>query len=264
VDKGGGAVTVYLDLVMGLNFVVDFLLLIAANRLYGLPPRPGRAAVAAMLGGVYGGICMLPGFAFLGNTLWRLVCLGSMAVLAYGWSRSTLRRGLLFVLLSMALGGIVLGMGRSGFASIAAGAGGICLMCLIGFRGRITGREFAAVRIRYGGHTRDLTALKDTGNTLRDPVTGEPVLVVGADIAREMLGLTEEELRSPVAAVENQLIPGLRLIPYRAVGQPCGMLLALRMDEVMVGKERAGRVVAFAPQELGRGEEYQALAGGVL
>ena len=256
--------TVYLDLVVLLNFIVDFLLLIGTNRLCGFPAKPGRAAGAAALGGIYAGACMLPGFRFLGNTLWRLVSLGVMAVIAFGWNRSAIRRGVLFVFLSMALGGIALGLGGGGFGVLVASAAGVCLMCLIGFRGRAGGREYVTVKLTYDGKMRSLTALRDTGNTLKDPITGESVLVVGAEIAEDLLGLTGAELLAPIETVGNGRIPGLRLIPYRAVGQPGGMLLAVRMDEVVIGKQKCSGLVAFAPQNLGRGEEYQALAGGVL
>ena len=101
---------VYLDLVVILNFLVDFLLLIGTNRLCGYPMKPARAAISALLGGVYAGACMLPGFRFLGNTLWRLVSLGIMSITAFGWNGGTARRSVLFIFLSMALGGIALGL----------------------------------------------------------------------------------------------------------------------------------------------------------
>ncbi len=256
--------TVYLDVVMGLNFAVDFLLLLGTNRLCGYPAKSGRCVAAAVLGGVYGGVCMLPGFAFLGNTLWRFVSLGIMAVIAFGFDMSALRRGVLFVFLSMALGGIALGLNSKGAAGLILAAGGVWVMCAFGFRGRVKCREYVSVNLSYGGRRRSLIALRDTGNTLKDPITGEAVLVVGSDVANKLLGLTREQLSSPIETVEKGIIPGLRLIPYRAVGQPHGMLLAARMDEVVIGKEPSGRLVAFAPQELGRNEGYQALAGGGL
>ena len=256
--------TVYLDVVMGLNFAVDFLLLLGTNRLFGFPAKPGRCAAAAVLGGVYGGVCMLPGFAFLGNTLWRLVFLGVMAVIAFGFHMSAFRRGILFVFLSMALGGIALGLNSKNAVALILAAAGVWIMCSFGFQGKVKSREYVSVNLSYGGHRRSIIALRDTGNTLKDPITGESVLVVGSDVANKLLGITREQLSSPIETVEKGIIPGLRLIPYRAVGQPNGMLLAARMDEVVIDKERAGTLVAFAPQELGRNEGYQALAGGGL
>lgn len=262
VFAGGGKV-VYLDLVMVLNFAVDFLLLMGTNGLSGFPVAPKRAALAAALGGVYGGMCLLPGFRFLGGTVWRLVFLALMSVMAFGWNRSALRRGTLFVLLSMALGGIALGLGDGGVSALLGSAAGIALLCSVGFYGKAGGRKYTKVELVYRGKRRALTALCDTGNTLRDPVTGEQVLVVGADVAEELLGLTPQALASPVETMTKAQIPGLRLIPYRAVGQPCGMLLAMKMEEVRIAGRLRGDVVAFAPQKLGN-EGYEALAGGSL
>jgi len=88
-------------------------------------------------------------------------------------------------------------------------------------------------------------------------------LVVGADVAEQMLGLTQEQLLSPIETMEQGKIPGLRLIPYRSVGNANGMMLAVKMERVCVGDQETGNLVAFAPQILGAGE-FEALAGGVL
>lgn len=251
---------VYLDLVMLLNFLVDLLLLIGTNSLSGYPFRPWRSAAAAAVGGVYGGICLLPGFTFLSGTAWRLVFLGLMAVIAFGWNRSALRRGVLFVFLSMALGGIALGLGSGGVWALVGAAACVSLMCIIGFHGKAGAQKFALVELKMGSKHRVLTALYDTGNTLKDPVTGRPVLVVGSEVAEDLLGLSLLQLGNPVQTVTE--IPGLRLIPYRAVGQPGGMLLAVRMDEVKMDGKKCDVIVAFAPQKLGI-DGYEALAGGI-
>ena len=60
---------IYLDVVMGINFLVDFLLLMGTNRLAGFPSDKKRLFLASFLGAVYSGVCLLPGFRFLSNTL---------------------------------------------------------------------------------------------------------------------------------------------------------------------------------------------------
>lgn len=254
---------VYLDLVMLVNFLVDLLLLIAADRLCGYPVKWRCLILSAAVGAVYAGLCLLPGLRFLGNVFWRLIILGLMGVIAFGWNRSALRRSAIFVFLSMALGGIALGLGNGGIIALLAAAGGICILCAVGFRGGAGTKEYVSVKLTYQGITRELIALKDTGNALKDPITGQPVLVVGADIAGKMLGLTREELLSPVETMARSKIPGLRLIPYRCVGNAGAMMLALKMERVCVGDRETGNLVAFAPQILGAGE-FEALAGGVL
>lgn len=253
---------VYLDAVALLNFVVDYLLLLGTNRLCGYPPGWGRSALSAVLGGIYGAVCMLPGFRFLGNTLWRIVFLGVMGWIAFGCSKSALRRTIIFALLCMALGGLAQGFGVGGVASVIASAVALCGMCVLGFRNRPGSASYVPVELSYGDKQLRLTALYDTGNTLVDPVTGRPVLVVGAEVAQQLTGLTQQQLRSPVSVIQQSPVPGLRLIPYRSVGQPAGMLLALRFPQVRIGNWRGSSLVAFAPDRLCSDGQYQALTGG--
>ena len=248
--------SVYLDLVVILNFLVDYLLLLGTNRLSGFPAEGKRAAWAAALGAVYSGACLLPGFRFLGNTLWRLVSLGLMASLAFGWNVSALRRCGVFVLLSMALGGIALGLGDGRFGMLVAAALGVWLLCRVGFEGPI-GREYVPVELWNGNVHMKVLALRDTGNTLKDPVTGEPVLILGADGAQRLCGLTEQQLRHPLETMLSD--SGYRLIPYHAVGNPGGMLLAKKWERAKIGDRWGSTVVAFAPEVIGRGTCFQAL-----
>ena len=57
----------------------------------------------------------------------------------------------------------------------------------------------------HQGHIVTLTALVDTGNLLRDPLTGLPVIVVSRQAARKLTSLP----------APGQLLPGMRLISVR-------------------------------------------------
>ena len=255
---------VYLDVLVVLNFLVDFLLILGTNRLAGYQCGWGRGAAAAAVGGLYGGLCVVPGFQFLGNLFWRIISLVLMAGIAFGWNRSALQRGSVFVLLSMSLGGIATGLGKSSFQMAVLAAVGLWLLCRLGFRGQIGQREYVPVELSWMGRKMSLIALRDTGNTLRDPLSGEQVLVAGGDVAQELLGLTEAELRHPLELLTSGKVPGLRLIPYCAVGQPGSMLPALRFRNVKIGDTYQDPLVAFAPEVLARGAVYRMLTGGAV
>lgn len=255
---------VYLDLVVMLNFLVDFLLLLGTNRLSGFPSDWKRIFLASALGGIYAGGCMLPGFRFLGNTLWRMVSLAGIAVIAFGCNRSAVKRCGVFVLLSMALGGISTSLGRANIPALLLAAGGVWLLCRVAFGGQVGEREYVPIRLTYGENSADIIALRDSGNTLRDPITGEQVLVIAGDVAERLTGLTQSQLCSPLETVALRPVPGLRLIPYRAVGQGGSMLLAMRFEDVKIGSRRQSTIVAFAPEGLGKGQMYQALTGGAV
>lgn len=255
---------VYLDLLILLNFLVDFLLILGTNRLSGFPLGTKRAAAAAAVGAAYAGGCVMPGFSFLGGTFWRLVSLGVMSMVAFGLSKGAYRRGILFVFLSMALGGIALGLGSGGFRAIVLGALGVALLCVMGFCGISGQQQYANVTIQYSNRRLHLTALLDTGNTLREPVSGTAVLVVDSSVAAELLGLSLYDLAHPMETMTKFSNCGLRLIPYHTVGQPAGLMLGLRVQSLEINGKKQDMIVGFAPQKIGQGKAYQALAGGYV
>ena len=253
---------VYLDLVMILKFLVDFLLLLGTNRLSGFPLEPWRCSGGALVGAVYSGACLLPGFRFLGNLLWRCVSFGLMGFMAFGCDSGALKRSGVFLLLSMAMGGIALSVGRGDMLSLIF-CGLVCLLLsMVSFGGQVGGREYVPLTISYEGREASLLALKDTGNTLKDPVTGEPVLIISPEAAGRLTGLTAQQLRDPLETLLLQPVPGLRLVPYHSVGNAGDFLLAKRFVDVKVGQKRQSALVAFASEGLGKGEIYQALTGG--
>lgn len=249
--------TGYDGMVFGFSLLTNFLLLLGAGRLCKLPTNWGRALAAAVLGGIHAAACLFPGFYFLGNALWRIVCLALMAMIAYGISPNALLRGIVFAFLTLALGGI----GQGGVFQAFSVAGLICLMGYLGFRGEPQGTSYVPVELTYGEKHLRLTALKDTGNTLRDPITGRQVLVVGAAVAQELTGLTRQQLLKPVESVAA--LPGLRLIPYHTIGNS-SFLLAMRFSDVKIGSWQGSSLVAFAPEGLSMEGNYQALTGGMI
>ena len=249
---------------MGMNFAVDFLLLLGTNQLSGFSSQWKRAVPAAFLGAVYSGACLLSGFRFLGSTLWRIVALFLMGGIAFGWNRSTLRRIGVFVLLAMAMGGLAVSLNREDYISVVGSAAGIWVLCRFAFPGGVGQSEYVPLEIRYGKKMVSLIALRDSGNLLRDPVTGQQVLVISAEAAKDLTGLTLQQLQNPLLTITQQPHLGLRLIPYHTVGQGSGMLLAMRFEQVKIGSRYQSAIVAFDTGGLGKGESYQALTGGVI
>lgn len=255
---------IYLDLVMLLNFAVDLMLLIGTNRLTGFPQRWGRLILSAAIGGIYGGICLLPEFKFLGNTLWRIVFLLVLGWIAFGFHSGAVRRCILFAVLSMALGGIALGLNAGGFIEIIISGLLLCCFCYVGFRGNAGQREYVKVTVRHKGKSMELTALKDTGNMLTDPLTGQGVLILSSDAAEKLLNLSNAQLRSPVETLASGCVQGLRLLPYQTVGNASAFLLAARLEWVKIGKWQGSCLAAFSPENLDREGSYQALTGGIV
>lgn len=282
--------TVYVDSVFVLNALMDYLLLLCTGRLAGVTLRRGRYALAAVLGGAYAVAVFLPGCGFLALLPAKAAAGVVLAVAAFGGEARLGRLMLLFFAVSCAMAGCVLGLGllAGGGVPVARGvfytdvsakvlliaAAAAYLVLTVVFRAAARhglGGHLVPVRVCLEGRTAALTALLDTGSALRDPLSGAPVLVVSPGALDGALPppvrrlLTPALLRFPPDLLEplEQAAPALRwrLVPYRAVGVPEGLLLAVRSDWTEIGGERhPGLTVAFSPTALGPG--YAALWGG--
>ena len=250
----------YIWFVMLLSGGVDALLLIGAGVLAGSGMDKRRLIPAGLLGGLYAGAAASGPLYFLGNWYWRLIFLILVSAAGFGLNRWALRKGILYIMLRLALDGIGAGVGKGGLWTMGAGGLAMCLICAVTFRGP-GGRSLVPVELSHKGKTVRLTALRDTGNGLKDPITGRGVMVVGPTVARELTGLTAEQLRRPIQVVP--LLPGSRLIPYRTVDNPGGLMLALPIPQVRIGGWKGTCLVAFAPERLGSGE-FEALTGGCI
>ena len=254
----------YVFIVFGLTFFVDLLLILGTNRLAGYPSGIKRAVPAGLLGGCYAALCLVPSFSFLGKGAWQIMTLGLFVLVAFGLNPSTLRRTAIWLLLKFALHGAAASFENGGFGAVMTASVGIALLLIWGMPEMGTGRELIPVVLNYGDRQWQLTALHDTGNTLRDPITGERVLVAGADMGQKLLGLSAGQLAAPAETLASGQAPGMRLIPYRTVGQQGAMMLAMRLKDVKVGSWRGNALIAFAPEPFEKQDGYQMLVGGAM
>lgn len=250
---------VYLGIAAVIHFAVTFLLLQGTDRMWDLPSGGGRLAAAALLSALYSGACLLPGLQFLQKAPCRIIHMASVCSVGFGLGREAFQKGAVFLLLSMAVGSLAAAAPERGMVTLACAAG-LWLLMHLAFE---KGPRLVPVEIREGEKKLSLTALWDTGNCLLDPISGEPVLVVGREQARELTGLSEKELEDPYETLKKRRCPGLMLIPYQVIGKERDMLLGKRFRRVRIGKKYVSRVVAFAPEGM-EGQEYQAIMGGQL
>jgi stage II sporulation protein GA (sporulation sigma-E factor processing peptidase) len=281
---------VYIDKVFVLNLALDYLLLLTTARFAGMPLQRLRVLLAAAMGAVYAVSVFSPGCTLLAHPLLRLLSGVLMSLFAYWPLQRRWRITGLFLLISAALAGVVLAAGLAlGSGTAVLGKlyyaqiswplllGTACSMYVLLhliFRqgGRHVGGELMRINIGIYGKEREVLALHDTGNTLRDPVRGQPVLVMEqsvlqdtwdkrtADILKEPLPAEEKIARLHYAGVGE----GFTLLPFRSVGTASGLLLAVRSEWIRVGRAVYSHAwIALTDGPVNDGGPYQALWGGV-
>lgn len=276
---------VYLDRVFLLNLLLDYLLLLAAAQLSGRTLHRLRLLACAAGGGAYAVLTFLPGCGFLRTPLCQLAVGSIIALCAYGGRG---RPALLFLLLSGGLAGFVLALGL--WAGSPTGLLGrvyrgevswplllgaalgfyVLLRLLLGQGARHGGGELLKITISVCGRKQTVTALHDTGNTLRDPVSGRPALVLERNAAEELWPLeVAAVLASPLPPEEKMArlhrqgaAVTFSLLPFRSVGTPAGLLLAARSDYIEINGRRYPRTpVALSEHPVSDGGGYHALWG---
>jgi len=285
-EKGAAEMTVvYIDSVFVLNALADYLLVYAAAQLAGARLQRLRFLLAALLGGAYAVAVFLPGLGWLSTPLVKAAAGVLMALVAYGGEPRFLRLTLLLFLVSCGFAGCVLALGLAAgqgipmengvfytnvdakILLISAAAAYIVLTVVFRASARSSGAGgfLIPVTVAFYGHRTALTALCDTGNTLRDPATGRSVLVASAEKLQTLwppeLGplLSPSALRAPSEIMERLASSGwaaerFRLLPYSAVGVESGLLLAVRLDWASVnGKKRERLLLALSPTPVGDG-----------
>lgn len=281
---------IYLDTLFLLNSCMDYLLLLCSARLAGEQLHRFRMAAGGVLGGLYAAAAVLPGMEFLLHPVYKIGSAVLMVLVGLGASRRLLRQSVIFFALSCAFGGGVLAIGLLGGKGLSLGGGLVysgmdvkivllsAAACYVLFAlalsrvGRHTAGngDLVPIQIKVFDKEIHLTALVDTGNTLSDPLSGKQVVVADThrlvDLFKQGEGPRRDELSAPDRAL-GRLNTGrwrgrFRLLPYRAIGVECGMLLAVRVDSLLVnGKDEGSVLVAFSPTPVSDGGGYGALIG---
>ncbi|MCX8130341.1 MAG: sigma-E processing peptidase SpoIIGA [Clostridia bacterium] len=130
------------------------------------------------------------------------------------------------------------------------------------------------LKISFESKIIDMAALIDTGNSLYDPLTNTPVIVVEFKAIKEILpreikDIFEESKEDDLNCVTNIVshstwFSRFRLIPFTSLGKENGMLIGFKPDYVEVGEEQQKKgvsnvIVGIYNRALSHNEKYKAL-----
>lgn len=223
----------------------DYLLLLGTDKLCGSSIRYERLLLSAIIGSLIASLELFPISA-----LNLVVELSMVSYISFGKPN---RNWGIFGLLRLAL----IGAGQGSAVSMILSTILVLILMILSFSSY---SDVVDITVK-GDCEVELRALRDTGNTLRDPVSGERVLVVNSDVSGKLIGLNRKQLENPLQTISEQRVSGLRIIPYHAIGKN-GFLLAKRLP-VAIGNSEKTVVVAFAPSGMEDGM-FQAVSGGML
>ncbi|MBR7184683.1 MAG: sigma-E processing peptidase SpoIIGA [Clostridia bacterium] len=268
--------TVYADVLFLIDFSMDLLALGAAGRMTQRPAKGWRLCAAAALGGVWSvaslfltrvSVRFILGVAIAAGMVW-LAFGGAPPVrfaltLGAFWLASLLLGGSMTALsnlLALSLDGPGTASG-GGFFLLALAGGGITAL-LTRLRRQVASRAApVTVTVEIAGQRTELAGMTDSGNLVRDPVSGRCVIFIAARKLRALLDeplwrvLTEQRI-DRLTALPADTAERIGLLPAETV-QGRGMLITLRPDSIWIEGHPCRALIAPAP-DIGGGR-YDAI-----
>lgn len=227
--------TIYADVLFFVNFSMDFITLWISAILTSRPKSALKMCLGAAVGGLYGVLSVIFHISgtltyFLAGTVSILMC-----IIAFGFDSifSLLKQSAIVFGCGALLGGVmtaVLSLGGSYEAENYQKSGGITglLACASVVFVYITvrlicntkNRKYARVLIKWKGRDISFFALCDSGNLMRDPFSGDPVILLSKET---LAGLCGEDITEAILSLDGETLSkngiSLRLIPHRSDSQ---------------------------------------------
>jgi stage II sporulation protein GA (sporulation sigma-E factor processing peptidase) len=272
---------VYVDVLLGTNLIINYLLLLASAKLSNVRIVRWRIAVASVVGSLYSLTIFLNLDSLVLLIMIKLISAASIVLIAFAYRdvKLFLRSIFIFFSTSFILAGGMLALWFfvtppglivnnsviyfdvspvTLIALTVAVYGGISLLSLFLSKRKPAELTFR-VTIRKNNQTVTLPAFLDTGNNLREPFSGRSVIVCRE---QPILPLFSAEDRTMIE--RGDMPHGFRIIPYNFV-MGRGIMPAFLCSEVIIeGIEsritRSDIYIAIAKQKFVNGE-FDALLG---
>lgn len=245
--------TVYLDVLVAVNFLVDYFLLYAAGQLSASAISRVRLCLGALLGAACSCSILLPPLPAALNCLITIGSCALMTLTAFGFSgwRRFARSMLWVAAVTAGYGGLMLALWllaeprgliiNNGAVYIDIPpellvlATVVCYAITSLYSGQMRKRNLMRSRCRVtitnGGSQVSLDAIVDTGNLLTEPFSGLPVIVAEREALQPVLPEGFDSFDKSGEASAGQSPPGFRVVPYSGVGGK-GIMLAFRPQKI--------------------------------
>ena len=288
--------TIYLDVILLENICMNYIILYATSIINKKKANHIRIILSSMLGSAYAVIYYILPSSNLSNIIIKILL--SIAMVNLGVNpknfKILLRYLVVFYLTSFAFGGCAFfllyfirpqdilirnGVLVGTYPIKIALLGGILGFIIINVafsivKGKINKKDlFCEIEVYLFNKSIKVISIIDTGNLLKEPITGLPVVVIEKNILKELI---------PVEILDNmnEIINGnfkeesklneyrlrLRVIPFTSLGKENGMLIGIKADKLVIEFQDnlyniKDIIIGIYDRKLSYADKYNALIG---
>lgn len=271
--------TIYVDVLVIINVYVNYGLLLLTALAVRINGERMRILLASLFGGVYSLIILIPGMNETVISLSRIPAVFLMVWLAFGYDgiKNFVRCASVFIGISMLLAGAMFALWvyicpdnmyfNSGIVYFDINALTLILLTVgvyafiriisIFFKSKVPHNFTYFMKLYIDGEEISCRAFHDTGNCLKDPFSGEGVIIVDFDVVKKVIS---EKVFDSFENINDT--SRIRFIPVRSVSGN-GLMPSFRAEKIILkGAEEAFSfdkpIIALCREKI-FGGEYGAL-----
>lgn len=290
--------TIYIDIIIVENLIMNYIILYATGLILKSKILHLRIFLASAIGAIYAITEYISKLSIYSNILVKIILSIVIVFVAFNPQnfKKMCKQLVLFYLTTFTFGGVAtyliyvlkpqniiikngMYVGTYVLKVIFIGAilGTVILIIAFKFaKNKITKKDMICkVKIKLNGKEIILDTMVDTGNMLKEPLTGNPVVVVEKTslydlIPKEILNNTESILGGDFEKIpediKNEYISRLKIIPFSSLGKQNGMLLGIKPENLEVINEQSeekkdNAIIGIYNKSLTKRGEYKALIG---
>jgi len=287
---------IYAEYLLLENIIINYIILYVTKKFTRTETDILRLTIASIIGALYTLVVFYPSLIFLTKFIVKFSVSILMIIIAFNPAKLKrfLKQIATFYVVSFVFAGAALALFY--FSNVDAYIGGgifyiknfppmllIIAIILSWILIRFTwgylqiklnkGKIFIPITIDLNNKKVDLIALLDTGNSLKDPISNTPVIIVQFSAIQNLLPIeiqsiflkyNENNLDIISAIMATTIVEmKFRLIPFKSLGKENGMLLGFKPDKVTLKNEEEKTifeiVIGIYNSNLSNDNEYMAL-----
>ena len=289
--------TIYIDIIIVENLIMNYIILYATGLISKSPKSYLRMFLASLIGAVYATLEYILKVNIYSNIILKTILSIIIVYIAFNPQdvKKMCKQLVLFYVTTFTFGGIAtyliyvlkpqniiikngMYVGTYVLKVIFVGAIIGTIILAIAFKmakNKITKKDMICkVKIKLNGKEETVEAMVDTGNMLKEPITGTPVVVVERTslyelLPKEILNNTESILGGDFEKIpeeiKNEYVPKLKLIPFASLGKQNGMLVGIKPEKIEVineqTEEEKNAIIGIYNKKKKKKGEYKALIG---
>ena len=291
------SITIYIDIIILENLIMNYIILYATGTILKIKMSYLKIFAASLIGAIYASIEYIINLNLYSNIFIKIILSLIIVYVAYFPQnfKSMCRELVVFYVTTFTFGGIAtyliyvlkpqniiikngMFVGTYVLKVIFIGAIIGTIILIIAFKiskNKLTKKDITCkIKIILNGKEKTLNAIVDTGNMLKEPITGMPVVVIEKValyelIPKEILNNLDSILGGDFTKISDktkqEYISKLKVIPFASLGRENGMLVGIKPEKLEVieeqTKEEKNAIIGIYNKSLTKRGEYQARIG---